>query len=47
MAPRLKVKYDEEVAKSLMEQFEYANVMQVPKLEKIVCNIALKKPSPM
>ena len=43
MAPRLKVKYDEEVAKSLMEQFEYANVMQVPKLEKIVCNTCMKE----
>ena len=36
MAPRLKVKYDEEVAKSLMDQFDYSNVMQVPKIEKIV-----------
>ena len=43
MAPRLKVKYDAEVAKSLMEQFEYSNVMQVPKLEKIVCNTCIKE----
>jgi large subunit ribosomal protein L5 len=43
MAPRLKVKYDEEVAKSLMDQFEYANVMQVPKLEKIVINTCVKE----
>jgi len=41
MAPRLKVKYTEEVAKSLMEQFEYSNVMQVPKLEKIVVNTCI------
>jgi len=38
MAPRLKLRYDEEVAKSLMEKFEYRNVMQVPKLEKVVVN---------
>jgi large subunit ribosomal protein L5 len=41
MAPRLKVKYTEEVAKSLMEKFEYSNVMQVPKLEKIVVNTCI------
>jgi large subunit ribosomal protein L5 len=43
MAPRLKVKYDEEVAKSLMTQFEYSNVMQVPKIEKIVVNTCVKE----
>ena len=43
MAPRLKVKYDEEVAKSLMDQFEYGNVMQIPKIEKIVVNTCVKE----
>lgn len=36
--PRLKTVYKEEVAKSLMEQFQYKSVMQVPKLLKICIN---------
>ena len=39
MASRLKEKYENEVVKALIEQFNYENVMQVPKLEKIVINI--------
>ncbi|MDO5725681.1 MAG: 50S ribosomal protein L5 [Tissierellia bacterium] len=38
MESRLKDKYTEEVVPALMEKFEYKNVMQVPKLEKIVVN---------
>ncbi|MDO4567783.1 MAG: 50S ribosomal protein L5 [Clostridia bacterium] len=38
---RLRVKYREEVVPALMEQFHYANIMQVPKLEKIVINMGL------
>lgn len=34
--PRLKAEYKERVTKTLMEEFSYKNVMQVPKLEKIV-----------
>lgn len=34
--PRLKQEYRERVVKSLTEEFGYKNVMQVPKLEKIV-----------
>lgn len=34
--PRLKAEYKERVIKSLIEEFSYKNVMQVPKLEKIV-----------
>jgi large subunit ribosomal protein L5 len=34
--PRLKTEYKERVIKSLTEEFSYQNVMQVPKLEKIV-----------
>jgi len=30
--PRLKAKYQEEIVPELMNQFEYANVMQVPRL---------------
>lgn len=34
--PRLKQEYKERVVKTLKEEFGYKNVMQVPKLEKIV-----------
>lgn len=34
--PRLKQEYKERVIQSLMEEFGYKNVMQVPKLKKIV-----------
>ncbi|MEK6154452.1 50S ribosomal protein L5 [Flavobacteriaceae bacterium 3-367] len=34
--PRLKQEYKERVIKALREEFGYKNVMQVPKLEKIV-----------
>ena len=39
--PRLKEKYDNEVVKALMEKFEYKNVMEVPRLEKIVVNMGV------
>ncbi len=39
--PRLKEKYKEEVIPSLMKLHGYKNVMQVPRLEKIVLNIGL------
>ena len=35
----LKARYEEEVKKALVEKFGYKNVMQVPKLEKIVINV--------
>jgi large subunit ribosomal protein L5 len=38
---RLREKYREEVVPELMKEFGYSNVMQVPKLEKIVVNIGL------
>ena len=34
--PRLKQEYKERVIKALTEEFGYQNVMQVPKLQKIV-----------
>ena len=40
-APRLKVKYNDEIAKQLQEKFGYKNVMEIPKLEKIVLNAGL------
>src|SRR5215211_365826 len=38
---RLKEKYNAEIVPALMKEFEYDNVMQVPKLQKIVVNIGL------
>lgn len=38
---RLKEKYEKEVVKSMMEKFNYKNVMEVPKLEKVVINMGL------
>src|SRR5210317_2183345 len=34
--PRLKKEYNERIISALMEEFGYKNVMQVPKLKKIV-----------
>lgn len=39
--PRLKDKYKTEVIPALMEKFQYKNVMEAPKLEKIVLNMGL------
>lgn len=38
---QLKAYYEETVVPNLMKAFEYKNVMQVPKLEKIVLNMGL------
>ena len=39
--PRLKTRYREEILPALREQFDYANVMQVPGLTKIVVNMGV------
>ncbi len=39
--PRLFEKYKDEIVPKLMKQFSYKNVMQVPKIEKIVINMGL------
>ena len=39
--PRLKTKYNEEVRAKLQEQFNYKNVMMIPKMEKIVVNMGV------
>ena len=39
--PRLKVKYNTEIREALQQQLELPNVMQVPKLEKIVINMGV------
>jgi len=41
MAPRLKERYREEVVSALVKEFGYENVMQAPRLEKIVLNVGL------
>jgi large subunit ribosomal protein L5 len=38
---RLKEKYKKEIVPALMKKFGYKNVMQVPKLEKIVVNVGV------
>lgn len=38
---RLREKYREEIVPELMKEFNYSNIMEVPKLEKIVINIGL------
>ena len=40
-AARLRVKYNEEEVPQLKEKIGYTNVMQIPKLEKIVLNMGL------
>ena len=41
MASRLQEKYMKEVAPALMEKFGYKNVMEIPKLDKIVINMGI------
>lgn len=38
---RLKDRYREEVAPALMQRFSYENVMEIPRLDKIVINMGL------
>ncbi len=42
---RLRERYREEVAPALQNRFEYENVMQIPKLEKIVVNMGVGEAS--
>lgn len=41
--PRLLLKYREEIVPQLMKDFHYKNVMQVPKLTKVVVNMGIKE----
>lgn len=43
MEPRLKIRYRDQAVSSLLTEFSYENVMQVPRLEKIVVNTSLKE----
>ncbi len=39
--PRLKRQYNDAIRQAMIEEFKYANVMQVPMLEKIVINMGV------
>ncbi|WP_174287280.1 50S ribosomal protein L5 [Sphingomonas bacterium] len=39
--PRMKAKYDDEVAKAMTEKFGYRNAMEVPRIEKITLNMGV------
>ena len=39
--PRLRAQYDETIKQSLISEFGYKNVMQVPRLDKIVLNMGV------
>ncbi|ODT73568.1 MAG: 50S ribosomal protein L5 [Pelagibacterium sp. SCN 64-44] len=39
--PRLRTEYEDNIRKALQEQFNYKNVMQLPKLDKIVLNMGV------
>ena len=39
--PRLQEKYEKEAVSALMDKFGYKNIMEVPKLEKIVINMGV------
>lgn len=41
MTPRLQQRYRDEIAPALIREFEYANVMQAPSVQKIVLNIGM------
>ncbi len=41
MAPRLKQRYRDEIAPALMREFGYRNVMQAPRVAKVIVNIGL------
>ncbi len=39
--PRMKSKYDAEIAKAMTEKFGYKNALEVPRIEKIVLNMGV------
>ena len=41
MSSRLQEKYEKEVIPALMDKFKYKNIMQAPKLDKIVINMGV------
>ena len=43
--PRLRTKYDAEIAKAMTEKFGYKNALEVPKIEKITINMGVGEAS--
>jgi large subunit ribosomal protein L5 len=41
MAPRLKERYLQQIVPTMMKQFSYKSIMEVPKLEKVVVHVTL------
>ncbi len=41
--PKIYEKYRKEIVPALFKEFKYANVMQVPKLQKVVINMGVKE----
>lgn len=41
MTPRLKDKYTNEIVPAMLKEFSYENVMEVPKIQKVVLNVGL------
>ena len=41
MATRLKEKYKNEVTQAMMQKFGYKNVMEIPKVEKVIINMGV------
>lgn len=39
--PRMKAKYDAEIAKAMTEKFGYKNALEIPKIEKITLNMGV------
>jgi len=43
--PRLRIRYDDEIVKAMIEKFGYTNLMQVPRIEKITLNMGVGEAS--
>jgi len=43
--PRLRTKYDSEIAKAMTEKFGYKNAMEVPRIEKVTLNMGVGEAS--
>ena len=41
MMPRLREKYVKEVIPNMMKEFSYKNIMEVPRVQKVVLNVGL------
>src|SRR5512135_351620 len=41
MTPRLKEKYKKDIVPAMMKEFSYKNIMQAPRVQKVVLNVGL------